>query len=83
MCTLTKNIMLFLYHQNTAQVQAGKGDNMKQTLFEIVAENGQVLDHGFRTIEKARACRDLYKHKYPFDVFKIYPYNNGKYGKEV
>lgn len=56
---------------------------MKQTLFEIVAENGQILDHGFRTIEKARVCRDLYKHKYPFDVFKIYPYNNGKYGKEV
>ena len=56
---------------------------MKQTLFEIVAENGQILDHGFRSIETARACRDLYKYKYPFDVFKIYPYNNGKYGNEL
>ena len=52
--------MLFLYHQNTAQVQAGKGDNMKQTLFEIVAENGQVLDHGFRTIENSRTVEIRY-----------------------
>ena len=56
---------------------------MKNTLFEVVANNGQVLDHGFKTITAARACRDLYKYKYPFDVFKIYPYRNGKYGKEI
>ena len=50
--------------------------------YEIVAQNGQVLEHGF-TSQKATLARiKEYKNSYPDDHFSIRGYDRGKYGNE-
>ena len=50
--------------------------------YEVVAQNGQVLDHGFTSQKKALARVKEYKATYPDDRFFIRGYDNGKYGNE-
>lgn len=50
--------------------------------YEIIARNGQVLEHGF-TSQKATLRRiKEYKKAFPNDTFSIMGYDNGKYGNE-
>lgn len=50
--------------------------------YEIIANNGQVLEHGFTSQKKALARIKEYKAIYPNDRFYISGYDNGKYGNE-
>ena len=50
--------------------------------YEIVANNGQVLEHGFTSQKKALTRIKEYKKTYPEERFSIRGYDNGKYGKE-
>lgn len=50
--------------------------------YEVVAQNGQVLDHGYTSQKKALARVKEYKAIYPDDRFSIRGYDNGKYGNE-
>lgn len=50
--------------------------------YEIIAGNGQVLEHGF-TSQKATLIKiKEYKKTYPNDRFSIRGYDKGKYGNE-
>lgn len=50
--------------------------------YEIIAQNGQVLEHGF-TSQKATLARiKEYKERHPEDSFSIRGYDKGKYGNE-
>lgn len=54
----------------------------KSQRYEIRAENGQVLEHGF-TSQKATLARiKEYKKSYPNEHFSIMGYTKGKYGNE-
>ena len=50
--------------------------------YEIVASNGQVLDHGFTSQKKALTALKEFKSRYPEDQFSIRGYDRGKYGNE-
>lgn len=50
--------------------------------YEVRANNGQVLEHGFTSQKKALACMKKYKKLHPNDSFYISGYDNGKYGNE-
>lgn len=50
--------------------------------YEILANNGQVLEHGFTNQKHALARLRDYKKEYPNDIFKIREYGIGKYGNE-
>lgn len=50
--------------------------------YEIVAENGQVLEHGFTNQKKTLDRIKEYKKAYPGDKFSIRGYDKGKYGNE-
>lgn len=50
--------------------------------YEIKAQNGQVLEHGFTSQKKALAVLKEYKRRYPQDRFYISGYDKGKYGNE-
>lgn len=52
------------------------------TRYEILANNGQVLEHGFTNQKQALARLRDYKKAYPNDIFKIREYVIGKYGNE-
>lgn len=54
----------------------------KSQRYEIIAGNGQVLEHGF-TSQKATLQRiKEYKRTYPNERFSIMGYDKGKYGNE-
>ena len=50
--------------------------------YEIQANNGQVLEHGFTSQKKALEVVKRYKATHPGERFTICGYDNGKYGKE-
>lgn len=50
--------------------------------YEIVAENGQVLEHGFTSQKKTLDRIKEYKKAYPRDKFFLRGYDKGKYGNE-
>lgn len=50
--------------------------------YEIKAQNGQILEHGFTSQKKALAVLKEYKRRYPQDSFYISGYDKGKYGNE-
>lgn len=50
--------------------------------YEIVASNGQVLEHGFTSQKKTMDRIKEYKKTYPDEHFTIRGYDKGKYGKE-
>lgn len=50
--------------------------------YEIVANNGQVLEHGITSQKKAFERIKAYKALHPDEEFHINGYDNGKYGKE-
>lgn len=50
--------------------------------YEVVATNGQVLEHGFTSQKKALECARGYRKLHPDDRFTIRGYDNGKYGME-
>ena len=50
--------------------------------YEVRANNGQVLEHGFTSQKKALDCMKKYKKLHPNDSFYISGYDNGKYGNE-
>lgn len=50
--------------------------------YEIVANNGQVLEHGFTSQKKTRDRIKGYKKIYPEEHFTIRGYDRGKYGNE-
>lgn len=50
--------------------------------YEIIASNGQVLEHGFTSQKKCREQIKKYKEIHPNDKFYINGYDNGKYGNE-
>ena len=52
----------------------------KETRFEIIAQNGQVLEHGFVDYYSAAYVAMKYKIKYKDDNFEIREYDLGKYG---
>lgn len=54
----------------------------RSQLYEVVAENGQVLEHGFTSQKKALAKIKEYKKAYPNDKFSFRGYDKGKYGNE-
>lgn len=54
----------------------------KTQRYEIVANNGQVLDHGFTSQKKALEEVKIYKNRYPEEHFTIRGYDRGKYGNE-
>ena len=51
-------------------------------LYEIRANNGQVLEHGFTSQKKCLARIKEYKKTYPDEHFQILGYDKGKYGNE-
>ena len=51
-------------------------------LYEIVASNGQVLEHGFTSEKKALTRIKEYKKTYQQENFSIRSYEQGKYGNE-
>lgn len=55
---------------------------MNNKRYELRANNGQVLEHGFSTIEKAIEREKAYKVRFPEERFQITEYDLGKYGKE-
>lgn len=50
--------------------------------YEIVASNGQVLEHGITSQKKALERIKAYKASHPGEKFHMMGYDNGKYGKE-
>ena len=50
--------------------------------YEIVASNGQVLEHGFTSQKKTMDRIKEYKKIYPDEHFTIRGYDKGKYGEE-
>lgn len=54
----------------------------KSQRYEIIAGNGQVLEHGFTSQKKALAAVKEFKLRYPGDRFSIRGYDKGKYGNE-
>ena len=50
--------------------------------YEIRAENGQVLEHGFTSQKAALVRIKEYKKRYPNEHFTIMGYTSGKYGNE-
>lgn len=50
--------------------------------YEIIAENGQVLEHGFTSQKKTLDRIKEYKKTYPGEHFTIRGYDKGKYGNE-
>lgn len=51
-------------------------------LYEIKAQNGQVLEHGITSQAKCRTIIKDLKRRYPEDHFTIWGYDKGKYGNE-
>lgn len=51
--------------------------------YEIVANNGQVLEHGITSQKKALERIKAYKALHPDEEFHINGYDNGKYGREA
>lgn len=51
--------------------------------YEIIASNGQVLEHGFTSQKKCLAQIKEYKKLHPNDKFYMSGYDNGKYGREA
>lgn len=55
----------------------------KNTRYEVRAENGQVLEHGFKEFKQAVNCVWKYKiNGHEDEHFTITEYQNGKYGNE-
>lgn len=50
--------------------------------YEIRANNGQVLEHGFTSQKKALEAVKRYKALHTGEKFSIWGYDNGKYGNE-
>lgn len=50
--------------------------------YEVRANNGQVLEHGFTSQKKALETVKKYKLIYPDERFSIIGYDLGKYGNE-
>ncbi len=74
-------IGVYLYQQMKKGTPRGVGyKDMKR--YEILANNGQVLEHGFTSQKQALARIRDYKKLYPNDTFKIREYGIGKYGNE-
>lgn len=50
--------------------------------YEIVANNGQVLEHGITSQKKGLERIKAYKKSHPDEKFHLSGYDYGKYGKE-
>lgn len=56
--------------------------NNHREMYEIIASNGQVLEHGFISQEKCQARIREYLQSHPGDNFTMSGYDRGKYGNE-
>ena len=55
---------------------------MNNKRYELVASNGQVLEHGFEYCIEAMDCMLIYLDKYENEKFSIREYEKGKYGDD-
>ena len=55
----------------------------RQTRYEIVAGNGQVLEHGFTSQRKCLEQIKRYKQIHQYEKFYMNGYDLGKYGGEI
>ena len=55
---------------------------LRDARYEIVAQNGQVLEHSIKSHKEAVRIAWSYKMRYEDDCFEIREYEAGKYGAD-